>query len=75
MAKKSVTDRITRGVIYLVAFAAFVAFAVATLGVTASAVKLTVIAVGFLVIWLTTKIRPPRQTDDENSEPDSAVGE
>ena len=75
MAKKSVTDRITRGVIYLVAFVAFVAFAVATLGITASAVKLTVVAVGFLVIWLTTKVRRRRQTDDENSEPASAVSE
>jgi Flp pilus assembly protein TadB len=75
MAKKSVTDRIIRGVIILVAFAACVAFAVATLGVTASAVKLTVIAVGFLVIWLTTKVVRRRQTDEEDSEPGSAGGE
>jgi Flp pilus assembly protein TadB len=74
MAKSSVTDRIIRGVVILMVFVAFVAFAVATLGITAGAVKVTVIAVGFLVVWLTTKVGRRRQTDDEDSEPGSGVG-
>jgi Flp pilus assembly protein TadB len=74
MAKSAVTDRIIRGVVILMVFVAFVAFAVATLGITAGAVKVTVIAVGFLVVWLTTKVGRRRQTDDEDSEPGSGVG-
>ena len=54
---------------WAIALLAGAAWAVATLGITAGAVKMTVIAVGFLVVWLTTKVGRRRQTDDEDSEP------
>jgi Flp pilus assembly protein TadB len=73
MAKRSVTDRTIRVVIILMACVASAAFAVATLGPTAAAVKMTVIAVGVLVVWLTMKVGRRRQADAdaEDSEADT----